>query len=160
MRCSTFLAAVVAATIAVTSCGLLGTDPDPDLTGTWHFEERHAFEVTISLVEQGDGSLTGSGQFHSEPQEPPGRHDVSVVGEHRHPEVLMTLTGPSGGFYSLDGPLEFAGQYRSNPVAICGLLQGNIRVPGGDAFAWSAELKLVPLIDGVGGSEFDPSLCQ
>ncbi len=38
------------------------------------------------------------------------------------PQVLMTLTGPSGDFYALDGPLEFAGQYQSNPVAICGLV--------------------------------------
>ncbi len=73
MRCSMSLAAVVAATIAVTSCNLLDTDPgpvgtdldadldpDPDLTGTWQFSSSE-YTLTVSLVEQVGGSLTGSG---------------------------------------------------------------------------------------------------
>ena len=165
MRCSMSLTAVVAATMAVTSCDLLVTDPaptvtdmDPDLdpdrslTGTWQFSSSE-YALTVSLVEQRGGLLTGSGLIQSGLQQLPGRHEVLVGGERRETEVRMTLTDIAESLNSLDGPLEFTGEYYSDPVAICGVIRGNIRVAG-DVFAWSADMELAPLLDGVGGTVF------
>ncbi len=169
MRCSMSLAAVVVATIAVTSCDVLSTDPDPvgtdrdpdldpvpdpnpDLTGAWQFSSSE-YTLTVSLVEQGGGLLTGSGLIQSGIQQLPGRHEVSVGGERRHTEVRMTLTDVAESVNSLDGPLEFVGEYYSDPVAICGVIRGDIRVAGA-VFAWSADIELAPLIDGVGGTVY------
>ena len=167
MRCSMSLAAVVAATIAVTSCNVLDTDadpvgtaldadldPDPDLTGTWQFSSSE-YTLTVSLVEQVGGSLTGSGLIQSGMQQLPGRHEVSVGGERLNTEVRMTLTDIAESLNSLDGPLEFVGEYYSDPVVICGVIRGDIRVAG-DVFAWSADIELAPLIGGVAGTVYGP----
>ena len=165
MRCSMSLAAVVTATIAVTSCNVLDTDPnpvgtdldadpDPDLTGTWQFSSSE-YTLTVSLVEQVGGSLTGSGLIQSGMQQLPGRHEVSVGGERLNTEVRMTLTDISESLNSLDGPLEFVGEYYSDTVVICGVIRGDIRVAW-DVFAWSADIELAPLIGGVGGTVDGP----